>query len=140
MAMKSYSLVTPARDEAAYIPGLIECILKQTVRPTQWIIVSDGSTDQTDNIVSRASKAEPFIELIRVSERSERSFGSKALAFMEGYKALQNVSFNCIGNLDADVTMEPHYYQRMLEEMAKKQQLGVASGVRKKRGKPVSRK
>ena len=127
--MKTYTLVTPARNEAAYIPGVIESVLGQTVRPAKWVIVSDGSTDETDNIVVLASKSNPFIQLIRVAGQTKRSFGSKALAFKEGYEALKDVVFDYVGNLDADVTLEPHYYQRMLEEMSKNSRLGVASGV-----------
>jgi len=127
--MEIYTLITPARNEAPYLPGVIESVLRQTVQPAKWVIVSDGSTDGMDCIVERASKSNPYIQLIRVEGHTKRSFGSKALAFREGYKTLQNVVFNYVGNLDADVTMESHYYQRILEEMSKNPLLGVASGV-----------
>ncbi len=127
--MKTYALVTPARNEAAYLPKVIESILAQSVKPLEWVIVSDGSTDTTDNIVKEAVKDNPIIQLVSVPSGAKRSFGSKALAFKMGYGALQDVAFDYIGNLDADVTMEPYYYQRMLEEMSKNSRLGVASGV-----------
>ena len=127
--MKAYTLVTPARNEGEHIHKVIESVLRQTVQPVKWVIVSDGSTDETEEIVAQASKVNSLIQLIRIESQSKRSFGSKALAFREGFKALLNVKFDYVGNLDADVTMEPHYYERMLEEMLKNPRLGVASGV-----------
>src|SRR5262249_51835178 len=97
--------------------------------PLKWIIVSDGSTDDTDRIVADASRERPFIELISVKAGSARSFGSKALAFQKGYQALAATRYDFIGNLDADVTFEPGYYERILQEMAKNARLGVAGGV-----------
>jgi glycosyltransferase involved in cell wall biosynthesis len=127
--MNTYTLVTPARNEAAYIPRVIESVLGQSVLPVKWVIVSDGSTDETDEIVARAAQSSSLIQLIRISDGSKRSFGSKARAFKIGYDALHDVEFDYIGNLDADVTLEPNYYQRILEEMSKNTLLGVASGV-----------
>jgi len=127
--MYSYALVTPARNEAKYLPKLLESIQGQTVKPARWVIVSDCSTDDTDDIAARASKSNPLMKFIRFSGGANRSFGSKAVAFKAGYDALQGVGFEYIGNLDADVTMEPHYYERMLEEMSRNARLGVASGV-----------
>lgn len=127
--IKPYILVTAARNEAKYIGKVIESILSQTIKPAKWVIVSDGSTDETDDIIAKASNLNPFIHLIHFSSQTDRSFSSKALAFKKGYEFIQDVEFYYIGNLDADVTMEPHYYERILEEMSKNPRLGVASGV-----------
>lgn len=127
--MKNYILITPARNESAYIPKVISCVSKQTVLPIKWVIVSDGSTDDMDDIVERASLKNPFIHLIRVEGRSNRSFGSKALAFNEGYKEIKGLKFDYIGNLDADVTFQSNYYEKIIEKMANNTLLGIASGV-----------
>lgn len=127
--MTNYVLITPARDEAAYLPMVIEAVSKQTVRPTKWIIVSDGSIDGTDEIVIAASMAAPFIQLVSRQAIDGRSFGSKALAFREGLGYVQNTQFNFIGNLDADVTFDAEYYERLIERMSENPALGVASGV-----------
>ena len=127
--MKHYILVTPARNEAAYLLKLIKCIEAQTIKPARWVIVSDGSTDDTDEIAARAAKSNPSIKLIRCSGGERRSFGSKALAFKAGHDASKDVSYDYIGNLDADLTMAPNYYERILEEMSNNPKLGVASGV-----------
>jgi len=127
--MSPYVLVTPARNEGAFLPRLIESIERQTVKPAKWVIVSDASTDDTDDIATIASTNNPVIQLIRVPGGAKRSFGSKALAFKAGYEALQDVVFDYVGNLDADVTMEPNYYEKNLEEMSNNKWLGVSSGV-----------
>ncbi|MDH5811887.1 MAG: glycosyltransferase [Candidatus Verstraetearchaeota archaeon] len=125
----TYALVTPARNEARYLNSLIPCILGQTLLPLKWIVVSDGSTDNTDEIVTRASSCAPLIELVRYDGISKRGFGSKALAFMAGYEHLKHLEFAYIGNLDADITFGPNYYERLIEEMTRNPNLGVASGV-----------
>jgi biofilm PGA synthesis N-glycosyltransferase PgaC len=127
--MKAYTLVTPARNEASFLPGVLDSVLAQSIRPLRWIIVSDGSTDDTNELVAKASKEHAFIQLISLEPGAERSFASKAMAFRIGYEAVRHLGFEYVGNLDADVTLEPGYYQRMLEEMAKNPRLGVAGGV-----------
>jgi glycosyltransferase involved in cell wall biosynthesis len=127
--MKAYILITPARNEAAFLPGVLNSVLAQSVRPLKWVIVSDGSTDDTDELVTDASRQHAFIQLISLEPRGNRSFASKAMAFRKGYDALLHLSVDYVGNLDADVTLEPHYYKRILEEMEKNSRLGVAGGV-----------
>ncbi|HWA29274.1 MAG TPA: glycosyltransferase family A protein [Lacunisphaera sp.] len=125
---KSYVLITPARNEGAFLPGVVDSILKQTVRPARWIIISDGSTDNTDQVAAAAAQQHSFIRLIRVEAGPTRSFGSKAKAFQKGCDAVQDVPFDFIGNLDADITLERDYYERMIREMEQNPKLGVASG------------
>ncbi|MFH2044624.1 MAG: glycosyltransferase family 2 protein [Pseudomonadota bacterium] len=126
----SYVLITPARNEEKNIVKTIQAIVTQTILPLKWIIVNDNSTDQTEEIIKRAANTYSFIKLLNASEeRTERSFGSKALAFRRGYEVVKNIQFDYIGNLDADVTMEPNYYNKIIMEMLKNQRLGVASGV-----------
>src|SRR5437773_11441453 len=81
----SYALVTPARNEAQFIARTIESVVAQTLRPVKWAIVSDGSTDGTDDIVNRYAAQHRWIELVRMPERSERHFAGKVHAFSAGY-------------------------------------------------------
>ena len=128
--MKSaYVLVSPARNEAAYLPGVIESVLAQTILPLAWVVVSDDSTDATDAIVSEAAGKNRFICLLQVDGSRQRGFGSKARAFQAGYETLRHLDFAFVGNLDADVTFEAGYYERMLREMGRNPRLGVAGGV-----------
>src|SRR2546429_3951207 len=100
--LPKYVLITPARNEAQFIELTIRSVVAQTVRPLKWIIVSDGSTDGTDNIVSKYAAEHPWIELVRVPERRERHFAGKVLAFNAGYAKLRKLNYDAIGSLDGD--------------------------------------
>ncbi len=89
--MKSYVLITPARNEVDYIEKTLTSVINQTVLPKKWVIVSDGSTDGTDEIVKRFEKAHSFIMLLRSGDNSSRNFGSKVDAFNYGLQNLGNV-------------------------------------------------
>jgi glycosyltransferase involved in cell wall biosynthesis len=122
----TYVLVTPARNEEAFIEGTLRSVVAQTVRPTKWIVVSDGSTDGTDAIVQRYESQHSWIELIRMPERRDRQFAAKANCFNAGYARLQPLAFDLIGNLDADITLPSDYYEFLLGKFIDKPQLGVA--------------
>lgn len=119
-------LVTPARNEEAFIEGTICSVIRQTVRPIKWIIVSDGSTDGTDEIVRRHAAEHPWIELVRLPEHRDRQFAAKARAFNAGCERLANLNYDIIGNLDADITFEPDYLEFLLAKFAALPGLGVA--------------
>jgi glycosyltransferase involved in cell wall biosynthesis len=126
----TYALITPARNEADLIENTIKSVVAQIVRPVRWIIVSDGSTDGTDEIVKRYAAVHSWIELLRLPERRDRQFAAKAHAFNAGYAHLIGggslPGFDLIGNLDADITFEPGYYAFLLSKFADRPQLGVA--------------
>jgi biofilm PGA synthesis N-glycosyltransferase PgaC len=118
-------LITPARNEDAFIEQTIRSVLSQTVRPTRWIIVSDGSTDRTDEIVQRYAAEYPFIELLRLPERKDRQFAAKARAFNAGYERLAGLEYDVIGNLDADITFDESYLKFLLGKFQANPALGV---------------
>jgi biofilm PGA synthesis N-glycosyltransferase PgaC len=121
-----YALVTPARNEGDYIEGTIRSTIAQTVLPARWVIVSDGSTDDTDQIVKSYQLRYPWIELLRMPERRERQFAAKAHAFNAGCARLNGTKYDIIGNLDADITFEADYFEFLLREFAADANLGVA--------------
>lgn len=120
-----YVLITPARNEEALIEGAIRSVVSQTIRPSRWIIVSDGSTDGTDTIVKRYAGQHEWIELLRMPEHRDRTFAAKAVCFNAGYARLKCEDFDLIGNLDADITFEPDYYEFLLSKFAEMPRLGV---------------
>lgn len=122
----NYVLVTPARNEEALIEGTIQSVVAQKVRPILWIIVSDGSTDRTDDIVKSHAAAHDWIELLRMPERRDRQFAAKANCFQAGYDRLKPLKFDLVGNLDADITFGPDYYEFLLARFAENSRLGVA--------------
>lgn len=122
----SYVLITPARNEAELIELTIQSMLAQTLIPLKWIIVSDGSTDGTDEIVRRYADGHHWIELIRMPERKERHFAGKVDAFNAGYARVKELDFDVVGNLDADTSFEPDHFQFLMEKMQEHPELGVA--------------
>ncbi len=123
--LPSYVLVTPARNEAQFIESTIKSVVAQKVRPQKWVIVSDGSTDGTDEIVSRYAVAHEWIELLRMPEREERHFAGKAYAFDAGKVRAGGLAYDVIASLDADITFESDYFSFLLEKLAMDPMLGV---------------
>jgi glycosyltransferase involved in cell wall biosynthesis len=123
---RRYVLITPARDEAAHIRKTLESMVVQTVRPLKWVIVSDGSTDGTDEIVKEFAARHDWIELLRMPERKERHFGGKVHAFNAGRERCQGLAYEIIGNLDGDTSFEPDYIEYLLGKFAQYPRLGVA--------------
>ncbi len=121
-----YVLVTPARNEAAFIEETIRSVVLQSVLPLKWAIVSDGSTDGTDEIVKRYAAEHPWIELVRMPERKERHFAGKVHAFNAGYDRMRELAYDIIGSLDADITFEKDYFAFLLDKFADNPRLGVA--------------
>lgn len=122
----TYVLITAARNEEAYIEGVIRSVIAQTARPARWVIVSDGSTDRTDAIVNSYASKHDWIELFRMPEHRDRQFAAKANCFNAGYERVGHLSFDLVGNLDADITMEPAYFEFLLGKFAENGELGVA--------------
>ncbi len=121
-----YVLITPARNEASLIENTIRSVIAQTLQPSRWVIVSDGSTDGTDDIGKRYAAEHPWIELLRLPERTGRQFAAKARAFNAGYEQVKGTGFDVIGNLDADITFEPDYLEFLIGRFADNPKLGVA--------------
>ncbi|MGH9453741.1 MAG: glycosyltransferase family 2 protein, partial [Terriglobia bacterium] len=126
LTLPAYVLITPARNEAQFIELTIRSMVAQTVRPVKWVIVSDGSTDGTDDIVSKYAADHPWIELVRMPERRERHFAGKVHAFNAGYAKVQDLEYEVIGNLDADVSFDEEYFKFLLKKFAENSRLGVA--------------
>ncbi len=124
--LPSYVLITPARNEEAFIGKTLESLVTQTVHPTKWVIVSDGSTDGTDNIVKKYCDKYAWIELVQLPPHSERDFSGKVHAFNAGYQKLANINYDIIGNVDADTSFEADHFEFLLEKFLTHPNLGVA--------------
>ncbi len=121
-----FVLITPARNEAQLIEMTIKSVVAQTVRPIRWVIVSDGSTDGTDEIVAKYTTENPWIELVQMPPRRERHFAGKVHAFNAGQAKLSGLEYEVIGNLDADLTFDERYFEFLLLKFAEDPRLGVA--------------
>ena len=123
-----FVIITTAKNEELYIKKLIESVINQNILPMDWVIVNDGSTDNTDKIVREYKKKYNFIKLVNLKNNGTRSFGSKAKAFKEGIETIKEKKYEFIGNLDADVSFNSDYFYNILLKMYKDEKLGVAGG------------
>ena len=120
-----YVLVTPARNEQDYITHTLSSVVAQTVLPEKWVVVSDGSTDRTDEIVKEYAVRYPWIELLRRPQRQDRQFAAKAHAFNAGCALLGSLEYDIIGNLDADLSFDPDYFEFIASKFEADDKLGV---------------
>lgn len=123
--LPNYVLVTPARNEARFIESTIQAVIAQTMRPLRWAIVSDGSTDGTDEIVSRYTAQHNWIDLVRMPERAERHFAGKVYAFNAGLERMKGLPYRVLASLDADITFESDYFAFLLGKLAVDPRLGL---------------
>lgn len=127
---KKYVIITPARNEEKYIEKTIISVLNQTIKPEAWVIVSDGSTDMTDEIVNKYLSENDFIIFQRTLDKPNRNFSSKVAAFNFGCEAIKEMEYEFIGNLDADISFESDYYEKILKKFKENPKLGIAGGIR----------
>lgn len=132
--LPAYVLITPARDEEAFIEKAIESVIHQTFLPLKWVIVDDGSTDKTSNIVGRYLLKYPWIELVRQQQRPDRTFASKVHAFNAGYERVETLDYEVLGNLDADLSFDADYIEFILRKFQEDDTLGVAGTAFKENG------
>lgn len=123
-----YVLVTPAKDEESSVGVTITSVVNQTVRPAEWVIVSDGSTDRTDEIVRAAAAVHPWIRLLSLPSRAGRSFTAVVHATEAGVRALNVEGYEYIGLLDSDVSFQPGYFEAVIGRFQSSPRLGLAGG------------
>ncbi len=124
-----YVIVTPARNETEHLEGTIRSVVQQTIRPVKWVIVDDGSDDNTGQIVERYASEFPWIALVRRLDRGFREPGAGVIeAFQDGYRLVQSFDWDFIVKLDGDLSFEPDYFERCFEEFARVPRLGIVGG------------
>jgi len=121
-----YVLITPARNEELFIEKTVASMIAQTLRPERWIIVDDGSTDKTAEIVEKYAASHPWMEVVRRPQRMDRSFGAKVQAFNAGLDRARSLTFDVVGNLDADLSFDADYLEFLLRKFEEDPRLGVA--------------
>src|SRR5438105_3231319 len=121
-----YVLITPARNEARLITKTLDSMVAQTLLPERWVIVDDGSTDRTAELIQSYSKRFPWIELAHRVQRADRNFAGKVHAFNIGFERVSSLPFEVIGNLDADLSFDPDYLEFLMQKFFEDARLGVA--------------
>jgi glycosyltransferase involved in cell wall biosynthesis len=129
-----YVLVTPARNEAAFIERTIQSVVRQRMRPACWVIVNDGSTDGTGRIAGRYSALHDWIDVVNLPERRDRSFAAKVHAFNAGCERMKALEYDIIGNLDGDVSFEEDFLEFLVSRFGDDPTLGVAGTIFREAG------
>jgi glycosyltransferase involved in cell wall biosynthesis len=124
-----YAVISPVKDEAAFIEATINSMVNQTIKPAVWVIVNDGSRDRTASITQLYSQEHSWIRLINRQDTGIRKRGKGVIeAFYAGYKTLEE-PYDFIVKLDGDVTFGPDYFEALLHRFSTDPQLGIAGGV-----------
>lgn len=129
MPNNKYVLITPAKNEEANIEWTMRSVIAQTLRPEKWVIVDDGSTDRTSQMVAGYAERYSFISLLRLENSETRNFAKKAFAFNAGLQFLNELDYSYIGNLDADISFGPDYYSNVIAELQRHPELGISGGI-----------
>jgi glycosyltransferase involved in cell wall biosynthesis len=126
MTLPKCLLITPARNEAWHLEKTILAMLAQTAHPARWVIVNDGSTDETPAIIDKYAASCDWIERFDMPSHRDRSFAAKAHCFNTACKNAGWLDYDVIGNIDADITFEPDFLEFLLRKFAENPTLGCA--------------
>ena len=125
-----YVIVSPVRDEEQYIEQTIHSVVRQTMRPTEWIIVDDGSRDRTGKIIDECAREYRWIKAVHRTDRGRRVPGTGVMeAFYDGYRSLGSADWEFIAKLDGDVGLGPDYFERCFVRFNQDPKLGICGGM-----------
>lgn len=124
-----YIIITPVRDEERYLEATIECVCSQTVRPAEWIIVDDGSSDRTGEIADRYAARHSWITVVHRDNRGFRKSGGGVMeAFYDGYSRVKSKEWDFLVKLDGDLSFAPDYFEKCFDYFRQDSELGIGGG------------
>jgi len=124
-----YILISPVRNERDRFQRTIASVVSQTVRPSFWIIVDDGSSDETGAIADQAAREHAWIRVVHRSDRGFRKQGGGVIeAFYDGYRLIENERWDFVGKLDGDLSFDKDYFARCLARFSQDPGLGIGGG------------
>lgn len=138
-----YLIISPCRNEEQYMKKTLDTVCHQTILPEKWVIVDDGSTDDTANILKNYSEKYSFIEILTREDRGHRKVGPGVIeAFYDGMKRENIDDYDYICKLDLDLELPPKYFEILIDKMEGNSRIGTASGkpyfIDNKTGKHIS--
>lgn len=126
---RRYLLISPCRDEARYMRQTLDSVLAQSIRPAMWVIVDDGSTDETPEVLARYSERHPWIRIVTRSDRGRRSVGPGVVdAFYAGYETVEPEDYDYLCKLDLDLRLPPRYFETLMSRMEADPRIATCSG------------
>jgi poly-beta-1,6-N-acetyl-D-glucosamine synthase len=129
MIQPAYVIITPVRNEEEFLPGTVKSLAQQTIAPAKWVIVDDGSTDQTIRLAEQAAEQHPWISVVRRADRGFRQAGTGVIqAFYDGYAVVAGEQWDYVVKLDGDVTLPADYFERCFAHFEANEGLGIAGG------------
>ena len=124
-----YALISPCRNEAAYMRQTLDSVIGQTVRPAKWVIVDDGSTDETPQILLEYRAKYNWIEVVTRKDRGQRSVGPGVIeAFYAGYETISPDDYAYVCKLDLDLRLPPRYFEILMQRMTENSHIATCSG------------
>jgi biofilm PGA synthesis N-glycosyltransferase PgaC len=128
IAGRRYVVISPVKNEEKYIKLTIDSMIRQTLKPVVWVIVNDGSQDETETIIRKYAEDYSWIKLVNRPISAVRKRGKGVIeAFYAGYETL-DLEYDFIVKLDGDLSFEPNYFESLLREFEKDPKLGIAGG------------
>ena len=130
MPFKSrYVLISPCRNEAAFMRQTLDSVIGQSSRPTRWVIVDDGSTDETPAILAEYASRNEWISIVTRSDRGHRAVGPGVVdAFYSGYQTIDRAAYDFVCKLDLDLLLPPRYFEILIERMNSDSRIATCSG------------
>lgn len=127
--MSSYTVITPVRNEGSHFQQTIDSIVSQTLRPHTWVIVDDGSTDDTPALANSAARQHSWIEVVHRTDRGFRKQGGGVIeAFYDGFNRVEGSSWDFLAKMDGDLCFSPNYFEDCLSRFARDPKLGIGGG------------
>lgn len=124
-----YFIITPVRDEALYIEKTLKSVASQTIKPVEWIIVNDGSSDGTGEIIDRYSSQYDWIKTVHRKNRGFRKSGGGVIeAFYDGFNRIEQIEWDFIVKLDGDLSFETEYFEKCFQQFRENPRLGIGGG------------
>ncbi len=126
----NYLVISPCRNEAAYMRKTLDSMVAQTLRPTLWVIVDDGSTDETPAILAEYAAKHDWIRVVPKPDRGHRAVGPGVIeAFYAGLETVERLEdYEVLSKLDLDLDLPPRYYETLMGRMAEDPRIGTCSG------------
>jgi biofilm PGA synthesis N-glycosyltransferase PgaC len=129
MMNRRYLLISPGRNEAKYMRHTLDSVIAQSIRPALWVIVDDGSTDDSPAILAEYAARHDWIRIVTRTDRGVRAVGPGVIeAFYAGYETINPGDYDYLCKLDLDLILPPTYFEELMKRMEADARIATCSG------------